>query len=269
MSLLTKTEANSFNSFLDHALDTMDYENGMVGREWAISVPPSAATSPKHKLSTTLSAVYGYPFNRIYFFVLVHVPPRIFPPSPVVRRPSPKHTQSAPAAPPTKRPRTVPPPAKPALLSPSQKKANHIQSEQKRRANIRRGYEALCEVVPSLRDAIREEEALTAAQHPPPASAKGKRGRGRGRQDDNGEKVDGRAGPRSENVVLSKTIDYMNELLADRDALQTRLDRARSVLPPGHPARTPLQSEPLWEREWKGGVGHADEEGEDDDDDSS
>ena len=48
--------------------------------------------------------------------------------------------------------------AKPALLSPSQKRANHIQSEQKRRANIRKGYEALCEVVPALRDAIRAEE---------------------------------------------------------------------------------------------------------------
>ena len=51
-----------------------------------------------------------------------------------------------------------------ALLSPSQKRANHIQSEQKRRANIRRGYEALCEVVPSLREAIKaEEESLAAA----------------------------------------------------------------------------------------------------------
>lgn len=50
-----------------------------------------------------------------------------------------------------------------ALLSPSQKRANHIQSEQKRRANIRRGYEALCEVVPSLREAIRAEEEGGAA----------------------------------------------------------------------------------------------------------
>lgn len=55
------------------------------------------------------------------------------------------------------------------LLSPSQKRANHIQSEQKRRANIRRGYEALCEVVPSLREAIRaEEEILAAAGECPP-----------------------------------------------------------------------------------------------------
>ena len=48
------------------------------------------------------------------------------------------------------------------MLSPSQKRANHIQSEQKRRANIRKGYEALCEAVPALREAIKlEEEAGT------------------------------------------------------------------------------------------------------------
>ncbi|EJU04740.1 hypothetical protein DACRYDRAFT_20381 [Dacryopinax primogenitus] len=41
-----------------------------------------------------------------------------------------------------------------ALLSEEQKKANHIHSEQKRRATIRKGYEALCEVVPSLRDVV-------------------------------------------------------------------------------------------------------------------
>ncbi|KAK7033281.1 BHLH domain-containing protein [Favolaschia claudopus] len=145
--------------------------------------------------------------------------PPDLPPSPVVERlsperPSPKHTQSAPAMvvqPPAKRPRTAPPPAKPALLSASQKKANHIQSEQKRRANIRRGYEALCDVVPSLRDAIREEEAL---QNPPSANSKGKRGRGRGRGDD-GEKVDGRAGPRSENVVLTKSRFASSRILVE------------------------------------------------------
>lgn len=61
----------------------------------------------------------------------------------------------------------------------------------------------------------------------------------------------------------------MNELLADRDSLRGRLERARSILPPGHPARTPLQAEPLWEREWKGGEGHAEEDAEEDEDDSS
>ncbi|KAJ7170869.1 hypothetical protein C8R43DRAFT_69508 [Mycena crocata] len=185
--------------------------------------------------------------------------PPDLPPSPAPRQPSPTRTA---APPPQKRPKTAPPPAKPALLSPSQKKANHIQSEQKRRANIRRGYEALCEAVPALADAIREEEALT-TMAPPPSANKGKRGRGRGREDV--DKVDGRAGPRSENVVLSKTIDYMTELLADREALRARLDRARAALPQGHPARTPLHPDPLWEREWKGGV-HADEDAEAEDD---
>ena len=86
---------------------------------------------------------------------------------------------------------------KQTLLSASQKKANHIQSEQKRRANIRRGYEALCDVVPALREAIRAEEAHC-------ASTGKKRGRGRLLGED-GEKMDGRAGPRSESVVLQKS----------------------------------------------------------------
>lgn len=99
-----------------------------------------------------------------------------------------------------------PPVQKQALLSPSQKKANHIQSEQKRRANIRRGYEALCETVPALREAIREEEEAERN-----VIASGRR-KNRGRKNGNGgegegekERLDGRAGPRSENVVLSKS----------------------------------------------------------------
>lgn len=110
--------------------------------------------------------------------------------------------------------------SKPALLSPSQKKANHIQSEQKRRANIRRGYEALCETVPALREAIREEEEearLNATQAAAGlANSKGKAaGKKRASKKKDGEdggptsardKIDGRAGPRSENVVLSKSM---------------------------------------------------------------
>ncbi|KAF7316688.1 BHLH domain-containing protein [Mycena chlorophos] len=190
-----------------------------------------------------------------------------FPPSPVTsRRPSPKETPAPPIASGSKRPRAAAQqPTKPALLSASQKKANHIQSEQKRRANIRRGYEALCESVPALREAIREEEAAQAArQAQSEGSSKGKRSRGRGRSGDDGaEKTDGRAGPRSENVVLSKTIDYLNELLAEREALGTRLERARAALPPGHPALVPDTPDPLWEREWKGGLGNNDEDEED------
>ncbi|EAU83089.1 hypothetical protein CC1G_11173 [Coprinopsis cinerea okayama7 len=155
------------------------------------------------------------------------------------------------------------PPSKPALLSPSQKKANHIQSEQKRRANIRRGYEALCETVPALREAIREEEeeakaaALAAAAGLPPKSKSAKKRSGKKKEGEEGskDKIDGRAGPRSENVVLSKTIDYINDLLADRASLLARLQRARAMLPPGHPALVPLVPNPLWEREWKGGEG--------------
>ena len=100
------------------------------------------------------------------------------------------------------------------LLSPSQKKANHIQSEQKRRANIRRGYEALCETVPALREAIREEEEAerNAASGQRANGAPRKKGRSKKGQKDGDDKekdkLDGRAGPRSENVVLSKSVSY-------------------------------------------------------------
>ncbi|KAI0710156.1 hypothetical protein C8Q76DRAFT_91480 [Earliella scabrosa] len=110
--------------------------------------------------------------------------------------------------------------AKGTLLSPSQKRANHIQSEQKRRANIRRGYEALCETVPALREAIKAEEERERAKEMEAYEEqsgkgkaragvgaiagveKGKKKKGRG---EGGEKPDGRAGPRSENVVLQKS----------------------------------------------------------------
>lgn len=89
--------------------------------------------------------------------------------------------------------------SKATLLSASQKKANHIQSEQKRRANIRRGYEALCETIPALREAIRAEEDANSAM------GSGGKKRRRNRVGDDGEKTDGRAGPRSENIVLAKS----------------------------------------------------------------
>ena len=94
------------------------------------------------------------------------------------------------------------------LLSASQKRANHIQSEQKRRANIRRGYEALCETVPALKEAIRKEEEETAVVL---VNAGGSSSRNSTRKKktknphDDGEKIDGRAGPRSENIVLQKS----------------------------------------------------------------
>ncbi|KAF5359244.1 hypothetical protein D9756_003526 [Leucocoprinus leucothites] len=201
--------------------------------------------------------------------------------------PSTKRTSSGTASGSSKRLRPSPPvassssvnsaasgPTKQSLLSPSQKKANHIQSEQKRRANIRRGYEALCDTVPTLREAIREEEEAEARMSMGLGSS-GKPSRSKRKKKDTAggdgekEKIDGRAGPRSENVVLSKTIEYINELLSDRTSLLARLERARSSLPKDHPTLASLSiGERLWEREWKGGSGRLDgEAGEDEDED--
>ncbi|KAH8118209.1 hypothetical protein DFH11DRAFT_884762 [Phellopilus nigrolimitatus] len=179
-----------------------------------------------------------------------------------------------------KKPRASPPHqnglvlnAKQTLLTPSQKKANHIQSEQKRRANIRRGYEALCETVPPLREAIRADEEAQAAEEESMKGKGKKKGRGKRAASEAKDKMDGRAGPKSENVVLAKTIDYINDLLSERAVLLDKLNRARSRLAPGHPARTP-QTDPLWEREWTGGLGSLDDsgdagEGDSDDEDDS
>ncbi|KAL1696981.1 hypothetical protein GGG16DRAFT_84564 [Schizophyllum commune] len=148
-----------------------------------------------------------------------------------------------------------------ALLTPSQKKANHIQSEQKRRANIRRGYEALCETVPALREAIAAEEQAAMRDGKKDTRREGN-SRSKAKMID-GEKIDGRAGPRSENVVLAKTIDYINGLLDERQSLLARLHRARSMLgiPPDQSNGTAL-----WERQWTGGEGRDPYAEEDDED---
>jgi Helix-loop-helix DNA-binding domain len=84
--------------------------------------------------------------------------------------------------------------SKPPLLTAQQKKANHILSEQKRRAKIRRGYDALCEVVPALKSAVlAEQEAMESKKK------RGKQAKGASAADD------GRAGPKSESIVLSQS----------------------------------------------------------------
>ena len=103
------------------------------------------------------------------------------------------------------------------LLSASQKRANHIQSEQKRRANIRRGYEALCETVPALKEAIRkeEEEATTTFANTGSGSSRNATRKKKAKNtNDDGEKIDGRAGPRSENIVLQKSRESLPCLYA-------------------------------------------------------
>jgi hypothetical protein len=68
-------------------------------------------------------------------------------------------------------------------------------------------------------------------------------------------------------------IDYLNALLAERASLSSRLDHARAVLTPGHPALSCApallddKGTPLWEREWTGGSGWGDAEDDGADDD--
>ncbi|KAG8813198.1 hypothetical protein FRC17_001640 [Serendipita sp. 399] len=154
---------------------------------------------------------------------------------------------------------------KPPLLTAQQKKANHILSEQKRRAKIRRGYDALCEVVPALRSAVLAE--LEASD------SKKKRGKSKANSSAAAaaaaaaaaNDADGRAGPKSESVVLSQTIEYIEHLVARKEELLARLYAAQNTLPPTQ--RHPLNPEsgpPAWEKEWDGGTGV--EEGENDED---
>lgn len=107
------------------------------------------------------------------------------------------------------------------LLTNEQKKANHIASEQKRRAAIRQAYDGLCDVVPVLRAAVDEfEERVRRLENEGTTSRGGGRGgakKKKGKVEGNktgalmgginvgGEKIDGRAGPKSEAVVLSKS----------------------------------------------------------------
>jgi hypothetical protein len=102
------------------------------------------------------------------------------------------------------------------LLTAAQKRANHIASEQKRRAAIRQGYDALCSSVPSLRAAVEEfEERLKRVK-----GTKRKKGEDNsmggalaGGIEIGGEKIDGRAGPRSEAVVLGKCESFLKSLV--------------------------------------------------------
>ncbi|KDN50511.1 hypothetical protein RSAG8_01009, partial [Rhizoctonia solani AG-8 WAC10335] len=143
---------------------------------------------------------------------------------------------------------------KPKLLTKDQKKRNHIHSEQKRRATIRHGYALLCEEVPSLRMAIAAAEADDAEHVVDGESRRRRRSRGRSSAAD-GERIDGRAGPRSESVVLVKTIDHLKDLLATRQELLSRVQELRAGDPGG---------DSPWERAWEGGTGLAPEGIEDD-----
>jgi hypothetical protein len=68
--------------------------------------------------------------------------------------------------------------------------------------NIRRGYEALCQTIPALREAIHAEQEASSG-----LGLGGEKRRAWGLVGEHGEKIDGRAqaGPRSENIVLAKS----------------------------------------------------------------
>ncbi|KAF8591054.1 hypothetical protein K439DRAFT_1327816 [Ramaria rubella] len=233
--------------------------NGVAGGHRAIApAPPAPVAGPSTLYSQSkprAEAPYTHlrPTKR-----LRTTPPPFTNPTPHPNSHPHPHNHTNPH--PSRTPSPPIPPTKSTLLSAQQKKANHIQSEQKRRANIRKGYEALCETVPALREAIREEEG-SGANIIVNGSGGGKKKRGRG---DEGEKIDGRAGPRSESVVLQKTIEHIQALLDEKATLLARLDHARTVLGPGHPAAysdISLGQAP-WERDWDGGKGLIDPDGE-------
>lgn len=150
---------------------------------------------------------------------------------------------------------------KPGLLTQEQKRANHIASEQKRRAAIRLGYTRLCSIVPSLR-ASSVESPLTAT---PTRSEDGHRQLNQPTDHDQSDPnttdtttpnpsishhpLDSKrkrnaphssikrpdaqrpaiAANRSEAVVLAKTVEYLRELEFERRSLIERLKSLRSI----------------------------------------
>lgn len=138
------------------------------------------------------------------------------------------------------------------LLTTEEKKANHIASEQKRRANIRKGYELLCDIVPSLKEALEREASSKKGgggggddsgsdddgsddeKKGTKSPSKKKKAASTSKKDDtsggieiDGEKIDGRAGPRSEAVVLMKSLDHIGALVEQYRGLLGRRNRAR------------------------------------------
>jgi hypothetical protein len=98
-----------------------------------------------------------------------------------------------------------------SALTPAEKKANHIKSEQKRRANIRKGYELLCYEVPELREAGLSAGSGRGGSGPGGGGALGPKTKARRKKDEapltdeHGTRIDGRQGPRSESVILQKS----------------------------------------------------------------
>ncbi|KDN44928.1 hypothetical protein K437DRAFT_274375 [Tilletiaria anomala UBC 951] len=125
------------------------------------------------------------------------------------------------------------------LLTDAEKKANHIASEQKRRANIKKGYEGLNELVPALRDALDKGGGMESGNaggddgsdeydsDEADVSCKKKPTKKQGAD----EKAEpGRTGPRSEAIVLHRTLDYIRDQLEAHARLLARRKHARASL---------------------------------------
>ncbi|KAH9815774.1 hypothetical protein DFH28DRAFT_247083 [Melampsora americana] len=130
---------------------------------------------------------------------------------------------------------------KPGLLSQEQKRANHIASEQKRRAAIRQGYDKLCLVVPSLNQSNsswkEEEEKL------------GKKKRKKSLINPNQsvvvEEVENqRTGSKSEAIVLAKTVEYLKELEIERKELLMKLKKLEKYM------GEEICKKKVWEEKW-------------------
>ncbi|PRQ71629.1 hypothetical protein AAT19DRAFT_9744 [Rhodotorula toruloides] len=198
-----------------------------------VDAPPAPSASHASSSSTTPGAP-GAPSddnpNPAPALTPANIPTYPLRPRPKVARPAASKARRAGSS-------ASPPPAKssggkPALLTAEQKKANHIASEQKRRAAIRAGYDGLCEVVPALSAAVAEFEERV-------------------------RKIDGRAGPKSEAVVLSKTVEHLRTLLTTRATFLSQLSSLHAVAASqgiSIPAPTADGYGRDWEQKWDEGM---------------
>lgn len=121
------------------------------------------------------------------------------------------------------------------LLTEAEKKANHIASEQKRRANIRKGYEMLCDLIPALREDGEGEEQQEVDGMDEDGDGededvkRGKRRRGL-ETSGGGEKIEGRTGPRSEAAILMAAVEHLRgqlevhrQLVIEKEEAQLRV----------------------------------------------
>ncbi|GAA5964942.1 hypothetical protein JCM3765_004115 [Sporobolomyces pararoseus] len=216
--------------------NTSSRSNSISSRQQIQPPPPSSSTSSTTAVDPESADASLFSISPTPFKTPQNIPPPLplNDPSRPVRRPRKIRSSSSTIPAPTTSTSTSKS-ANAALLTNEQKKANHIASEQKRRAAIRQAYDGLCDVVPVLREAVQEFEERVKKLENENSGGRGKKRKGKGTDGKTGalmgginvggEKIDGRAGPKSEAVVLSKTVDHVRQLLANRAELLERLSK--------------------------------------------